>query len=44
MTQPTTINLHPTVKNFTAIHLQFNLIDVWKVVILLMTYLVNYVF
>ena len=39
MIQPTLINLHPNeefqvVKNFTAIHLQLNWIDVLEVVIL----------
>ena len=33
-----------TVRNYTTIHLQLNLIDVLEVVILLMTYLINYMF
>ena len=33
-----------TVRNYTTIHLQLNLIDVLEAVILLMTYLINYMF
>ena len=46
MTQPTLINVHlnDTVKNFTTTHLRLNQIDVFEVVILLMTYLIKYVF